>query len=190
MMLKKTDSLAFNRRRMEEAFFRQQDKILVERQKELQKMEETKEALKAASGVLNDAVLEKLVELGIRPETLAPLSIIPLIQTAWADGSVSREEADAVLTAADRSGIKIGTIENDLLREWLSTRPSEQMIDAWKHYLGGLVEKLTAPERDTLKSEILGHARRVAEASGGLLGIGKISRDEKKVLDEIEAAFG
>lgn len=57
------------------------------------------------------------------------------------------------------------------------------------HYMEGLCEKLTKQEKIAMKKEIIGGARAVAEASGGLLGINKISKEEKKILDTMETAF-
>jgi len=135
-------------------------------------------------------VLEKLVELGVRPETLASLSVIPLVEVAWADGSISREEMAAVLKAAQRKGIQGGSIEFGLLKEWLERKPPAELVDAWRHYLSGLCEKLTEKEKEAMKNEIMGGAQAVAQASGGLLGINTISSEEKAVLSKMEKAFG
>jgi hypothetical protein len=54
----------------------------------------------------------------------------------------------------------------------------------------GLCGKLSLKERVALKNELLGHARSIAEASGGLMGLGAISRDEKRILEKMEKAFG
>lgn len=44
------------------------------------------------------------------------------------------------------------------------------------HYIAGLREVLNQQELNDLKASLLGRARRVAEATGGLMGIGsKIS---------------
>jgi hypothetical protein len=44
-------------------------------------------------------------------------------------------------------------------------------------------------QRADFRSEILARTRAVASATGGFLGLGKISRVEQKVLDELFAAF-
>jgi hypothetical protein len=49
---------------------------------------------------------------------------------------------------------------------------------------------MDAADRNRLKSELLGRARRVAEAAGGFLGLGsKVSRAEEAILTELAAAF-
>ena len=184
------DPLAYDGKRLEDAFFLQRDKALIERQKVMKKTMETKEALAKASGIENNAVLEKLVELEVRPETLASLSLIPLVEVAWADGSVSKKEEASVLKAAVAMNIKAGSVAYDLLRQWLQNKPAAAMLEAWAHYVRGLCEKLTEEEKSSLKKEIIGHAREVARASGGVLGLGAISEEEKAVLEKMEKAFG
>jgi hypothetical protein len=177
------------RKRVEDAFFIANDRQIIETQRELKKMRETKASLEKVSGIRNEAVLEKLVELGVRPETLASLAVIPLIEVAWADGSVSKKEEDAVLAAASAIGIKKGGVEHDLLGQWLKHRPPQKMMDAWVHYIQGLGERLTRQEKAALKAELLGQAMKVAGASGGVLGIGAVSKEETAVIKKMEDAF-
>jgi hypothetical protein len=67
---------------------------------------------------------------------------------------------------------------------------SPEMVAAWKHYIEGLCKKLTPPEIENLKHELLDLARDVAQAAGGFLGLGsKISTAEKAVLEDLERAF-
>jgi hypothetical protein len=142
------------------------------------------------SGIHNQKVLQRLLELEVRPETLASLAVIPLVEVAWADGALSKEEEAAVLKAAAAKGIKSGSVEYNLLKEWLDHKPPAKMLSAWVHYIGGLCEKLTETEKEGLKKELLGQAQKVAETSGGLLGVGAISKEEKEVLKKMERAFG
>jgi hypothetical protein len=182
--------LDVQRRKLEDAFFQENDKKLIENLKKMQRMKETADVLAGVSGIHNQKVLQKLVELDVRPETLASLSVVPLVEVAWADGSLSKEEEAAVLTAAAARGIKPGSVEYGLLREWLDNKPPAKMLTAWIHYVEGLCEKLTAHEKESLKKQLLGQAQKVAEASGGLMGMGAISKEEKEVLKKMEKAFG
>ena len=63
------------------------------------------------------------------------------------------------------------------------------MLEAWAHYLRDLCGKMTEDERQRLKRNILERARAMATASGGFLGIGKISDAEKEILERLEATF-
>lgn len=177
-------------RALEESFFLEQDRVLIERLRAMKKMAETKEALSAASGITSDAVLGKLVQLDVKPEIVAALAAVPLVEVAWADGKVDAAERAAVLAHADARGIRAGSIERDLLEAWLTHRPEPKLLDAWRTYVQGLCEALSAEERAQLKEQLLAATRATAQASGGFLGMGKISAAEQRVLDALAASFG
>jgi hypothetical protein len=176
-------------RALEDAFFFEQDKILVEKQRAIQKLAETKEALSTVSGITNDAVLARLVELDIKPETVAALACVPLIEVAWADGKIDPEEREAVLAHVDAHGIAPDSIEHDLLERWLTHRPDPSLLKAWQAYIRGLCERLTDEEQRALKEELLRSTTAIAQAAGGFLGIGRVSKEEKEVLALLAASF-
>jgi hypothetical protein len=175
---------------IEDLFFLQQDKKLIEQLHKLERMKETKQALASVSGITNDEVLQKLVELNIRPEILATLAMIPLIEVAWADGSVDEKEKKAVIDAASESFVSKDSPDFAVLQSWMEHKPEPKLLEAWIHYMQGLCEKLTEHQKNALKKDLLGHARQVAEAAGGFLGFGsKISDTEQQMLGKLEAAF-
>jgi hypothetical protein len=177
-------------RELEDSFFLKQDRDLIDKLKTLRRLEETRDALAEASGIRDQAVLQKLVELGVRPESVAPLALVPIVEVAWADGEVDEKERKAVLDAADSRGIRAGDLQHGLLRSWLSHRPSTELFEAWQHYVAGLCAQLGQEQRDALRGEVLDRARAVAEASGGFLGLGsKVSPRERAVLQRLEGAF-
>lgn len=176
-------------RRLEDAFFLQQDRILIERLNAMKKMAESKESLSKVSGITNDAVLSRLVEMNVRPESLAALATIPLVEVAWADGKIEAPERKTVLEHANAQGIRPGSVEHDLLDRWLTHRPDPKLLEAWRAYVRGLCEKLDADEKALLKNELLHAAQETARSAGGFLGIGKVSADEQRMLDTLAATF-
>ena len=58
---------------MEDQFFLKKDQLLIEARKKLEAMQETKANLAQVSGIKDEAVLDKLIQLNIRPEVLATL---------------------------------------------------------------------------------------------------------------------
>jgi hypothetical protein len=176
-------------RSLEDRFFFNEDKKLREKQALLERMKETKEALREASGITDDAVLQKLVELNVRPDTLTSLSLVPLIEIAWADGKVAREEKEAILFAVEKFGWAKESIDYAVLERWLDRRPDEGLLDAWVQYIKNICAKMTAEEVAHFKNEIMDHAIAVARAHGGFLGIGSISEQERKMLAVLESAF-
>ena len=176
-------------RALETAFFLEQDKLLVEKQRAIKLLAETKEALSTVSGITNDAVLARLVELDIKPETVAALATVPLIEVAWADGEIDPEERKTVLAHVNARGIAPGSIEHDLLECWLTHRPEPSLLQAWQAYIHGLCERLSDEEQKLLKEELLRNTTAIAQAAGGFLGIGRVSKEEKDVLELLASSF-
>ena len=171
-------------------FFLERDKKLIEDLNRLEKMKETKRVLSKVSGITDNDILQKLVDLNIRPEILATLAVVPLVEVAWADGKVDEREKKAVLEAAKESFISKDSPDFDLLHQWLTHKPSVKLLEAWEHYIEGLCRELTRHQKSALKKDLIGHARQVAQAAGGILGFGKkISKPEQKILDKLESAF-
>src|SRR3954468_6960514 len=90
----------------------------------------SKDELRRASGMTDDAVLDKLVGLGLRANTIAALSLVPLIQVAWADGTVQDNERTAILQGAHGRGLEQGSAGYELLQSWLKKQPGGELLDA------------------------------------------------------------
>jgi hypothetical protein len=174
-------------RSLEDEFFRREDKRLMERLKELRAAEATREALGKALGVTKPAVLDKLIELGIRAETAAALSIVPLVEVAWADGVLDAKERRAVI---ERAGVARDSAAGALLEAWLDHRPDPRLLAAWTGLVQAMSEHLGPDEAARLKTGLMERARAVAAAAGSLFGVGsKISASEAATLAKLEAAF-
>jgi hypothetical protein len=185
-----SDALSDRRKELEETFFAKQNQELVEKLKAQKQKTLDKEGIQEITGIKNEEVLEKLVALKLDRETIAALSLFPLIQVAWADGAVDAKEQGAVLEAAGASGILKGSSAHTLLESWLKLKPPAALESAWTNYVKAMVEGMKAEDKALLKNELLGKARSVAEASGGILGMGsKISKAETDALKKLEAAF-
>jgi hypothetical protein len=176
-------------RSLEDMFFYEQDRRLIEQRKKLQKMQETKENLAKISGIQDDAVLEKLVALDIRPETLATLIGIPLIEIAWADGEMDEKERKKLFEYAENSGLRKKGLDPKVMSIWLQNKPDPALLEAWTQYMRTLSRQLTDAERKSFREELMADARSVAKAAGGILGYGTISSEEKAMLSKLESAF-
>ena len=184
------DSLADRRKELEESFFRKQNQALVDKLKAEKKKVLDKEGIRRVSGIADDAVLERLVALHMNAETRAALTLFPLIEVAWADGAVADKEKKVVVEVASQTGIQLGSDAMAVLEGWLAVPPAPAVHDAWVKYVQALVKTLSAVDRAVLKKEVLGRARAVAEAAGGMMGMGnKVSRLEAAALKKLEAPF-
>jgi hypothetical protein len=183
------DFLGDRRMALEEAFFRKEnEKHLAELREELA-MKRSKDELRTASGITDDEALDHLVALGVTGQTLAALSLVPLIHVAWADGKMDEREREAVLMAATSKGIEPGKATYTLLAGWLERAPDPILFDAWRAYIKELSSSLVPGQRGLLKSQILAFAQTVAESAGGFLGIKTVSATENEALRQIESAF-
>lgn len=183
---------AFSERRktLEDAFFKDRDRQLVEKMRhELESMEETKK-LAHVTGIAEERVLQSLVQAGVRAETLAAVGLIPMVEVAWCDGSVSAEERDAVLNAAASQNISPGTAAYELLGQWLITRPDAQVIASWKEYVSEIAKLMPKESVAEVRKHMLERCKRVAESAGGFLGLATISKSEQAKIDEFAKVWG
>ncbi len=184
------DGLSDRGRALEEAFFAKQNEMLRQKLHQAGDAKAKREAFASASGITDDAVLDKLIAMGIGVETLAALGLVPLVLVAWADGSIDAKERAAVLAGAAETGLADGQASRELLESWLDKRPAAELLATWTNYIGAISATLDAPAKESLKEDLLGRARAVAEAAGGMLGLGRrVSAAEEGVLRDLEAAF-
>jgi tellurite resistance protein len=146
-------------------------------------------ALREASGLADEALLRRLAGLGIRAETLAALTMIPIVEVAWADGHMDARERNAIMTGAESAGIEPGTASHGLLRLWTADAPAPALLSAWRDYIAALGGELDVSERARLAEKIVGRARAVAEAAGGARGRSAVSPEEERVLQGLARAF-
>lgn len=184
------DFLDDRRNALEEAFFAKHNEALLQRLREGDATVSRRQAIAAASGITDDAVLDKLMSLGIGSETVAALSVVPLVVVAWADGSIDERERTAILSGAAEAGIDEGNPSYELLGQWLRQPPPPGLLAAWTAYVGAAANALDPSARQMLRDDLLSRARRVAEAAGGVLGVGrKVSPAENAALKQLEAAL-
>ncbi|HVS15656.1 MAG TPA: hypothetical protein VMV46_17155 [Thermoanaerobaculia bacterium] len=177
------------RKSLEELFFAKQDHELVARLRRQQQVEGDLLALRVASGIQDQPLLERLRELGLTAETVAALTLVPLVEVAWVDGYVAEREREAVLKAADHAGIEGGSDAYGLLERWLSERPAPEVLESWKSYIGALASELGDAALAVLESDVMERAWKVAEAAGGFLGAAAVSGPERDKLHELQRTF-
>ena len=142
--------------------------------------------LALASGISDEGMLRILLDLDIETSVLTAISLVPLVEVAWADGKMDPEERDAILEASADQGIAPDSSAHALLASWLEHLPRPELFEAWRSYIEAVFEPLTPGERDELRTGLVERARRVAEAAGGILGVGAISGAERLVLARLD----
>jgi tellurite resistance protein len=186
------DAFEDRRRALEEQFFQQHEDALIKKLKEASRRAASKEELKHLTGIMNEQVLDALSGLKLSGgAAVLVMSVYPLVEVAWADGSLDERERQAVLKLASDIGLAPGSPGHEYLDAWLQARPDPSWHGLWADYTSALVKLLKPDDVALLKATVLGRARVVAEASGGFLGVAwRLSEAEHAALQRLERAFG
>lgn len=148
-------------------------------------------ALRTETGIDDDAALDALIAIGLDRGMLPAVEAIPLVLVAWADGDVAASERDAILRAVEAHGVTERHPAHALVRSWLERRTPGQvkLLRAWRAYVAALASREDQEAR-TERAERLQHeVREVAQADGGWLGFGRVSRNEGALIAEIERSL-
>jgi hypothetical protein len=62
-------------------------------------------------------------------------------------------------------------------------------LPAWRGYVVALCESSGPEVKDKLKADVMGRARSIADAAGGILGFNKTAASEQSVIDSLEQTF-
>lgn len=176
------DILSDRRKAAEEAFFAKQN-------------EELRQRLRTAGsqvdqpGSREGAPAVRLNNLDSGGETAVVLALVPLIAVAWADGTLDAKERAAVLLAAKHNGLDASGASYGIFERWLAEKPDLALLNRWTEYVHGLCRDMDDARREAFRGEVVGQACRVAETTGGLLGLGRVSGAETAVLEKLDAAF-
>jgi len=133
-------------------------------------------------------VIRALADLGIDEQSVRALPLLPLIQVAWADGEVQPAERTLIeQLAVDR--FELGDEGHRLVANWMRYPPSPSYLERGRKVLHAVAQREDAGlDADDL-GDVVKLAKKVAKASGGLFGIGSVSRSEADALDEIAKAL-
>jgi uncharacterized tellurite resistance protein B-like protein len=183
------DSLQNRGRSLENAFFSNLDEELLSKLREKLSVDNAVAEFQTATGIKDPNVVAALHKLGISPSTMSAMRVLPLIAVAWADGQADANEIAAVNTIASRH-FQHDSAAAGLLKNWLSNRPTEAMLDAWEAYAATVFASLSEGESQSLKAALIEEVNEVATASGGLLGFGAVSASEEKTIVRIKRALG
>jgi hypothetical protein len=179
------DGLSDRRRASEEEYFRKRDQQLVEHLRIQAEREAARGRLSQRVGVADDEVLQDLETLGFSDQTVSLLPMVPLVHVGWADGGMAASAAQRIMEASREHGIEELSDAGRQLREWLESRPSEHLFDGALQAIRTVLQHQSISERELYVRNLLKQSTDVAAASGGVLGFGKISKNERAILDRI-----
>ncbi len=135
--------------------------------------------------VVGEEILATLQEMGYTRETVGLLHLVPLVQIAWASGSVTPREREVVLRLCEWRGVEKDSPAWEQLNNWLDERPSDEFFLRTLRIIRHLLD-FRDKERVVGRTDLISFCLRIATVSGGFLGLGnKISEGEQLALDQI-----
>ena len=185
--------LAERSRMSEEDYFRRKEQELIDKLRKKTDAETHRKGLAEAVGLENEQIVDALGEMGFDRATVVVLFLVPLLEVAWSDGSISDRERTLILEAAHAHGVREGTPAHAKLNEWLAAKPPEQLVGRALQVIRDIMAFQSTDARQATAGKLVDACERIAAASGGFLGLAsKISPEEaavmKRVASEIERA--
>ncbi len=135
------------------------------------------------TGVTDVSILRRLREAGFTTRTGALLPLVPLVETAWAEGRVSLQERRIVLCAARLQGIACASPAHEMLERLLEERPSRDFFSTCFVALKSVIHVLPPGLREIEQIDLLDSCERVARASSDG-GTASFHETERKICDE------
>lgn len=170
---------------LQAAFFHRMDQDLIESLRRRMSRESKMDAFRAVTGIRNERILESLVDAGFELPTLTAFTWAPIIFVAWADGHADYSEKSTVFDALLAKGISHDAATSMIEHDWFSREPDERLWEIWEEFSAAWLADLDVKHLDLLFAEIIDNCYAVARASGGFLGVGKISQRETDVIGRV-----
>ena len=170
-------------------YFSQLEGQIVQRLREEASSDSGREELIRSTGIRDPELVEELGKLGITADELVSLRLFPLVMVAWAEKRADEQEREAVMAEALNMGIHEDSSAWVLLDQWLQKRPPGLAVDAWKRYIHEMFHDMSRVAQQRLILVTEQQMTRVAKASGGHLGFGRLSAKEKAIIEQTIAAM-
>jgi hypothetical protein len=172
-------------RSFEEDYFRKKDRELIEKMRQGAAAAQTRRDIGAKTGLNDPELLDELQELGFTADTVGLLPLVPVVQMAWAEGGVTPAERKLLVELARSRGIAEGTPADRKLAEWLTTRPEAAVFSRATRLIRAMLETPSPEHANLTADELVKYCESIAAASGGILGMGRISAEERSLLSNI-----
>ena len=111
-----------------DAVFYNRDKQLMEAFRERLDQLERRQQLQHVSDIRDEALLDRLLGLGITAESLAALGMVPLVWVAWADGEVAAEDFETLRREILERAGDVARASGGLLGFGEKISPTEQAV--------------------------------------------------------------
>lgn len=185
MAIPDDDAMGGKKRKHEEEYFKKQDQELVERMRKAAAVQRARQEMEKRTSLHDPELLNDLEAMGFTPETVSLLPLVPLIQVAWAEKGVSSAERQQIVDLARKRGVEPGSEADRQLDDWLSRQPSASMFSRATRLINAMLAAHSDEMRDLSADDLVKYCESIAAASGGILGMGKVSAEERAALSKI-----
>ena len=152
-------------------------------------VDRTKSEMTAKTGLSDPALLAELDALGFTPDTISVLPLVPIVEMAWAEGGITPAERALLVAFARERGIVEGSPADRQLANWMAHQPSPEVFARATRLIRAMLDTGSPATGSLSADELIHYSENIAAASGGILGIGKISSEERATLAKIVAAL-
>jgi hypothetical protein len=173
------------RKAKEGEYFHKREQQLIEKMRQRVLQEQERQDLAEFFFVEDTAILDDLQELGYSRETIFLLFLVPVIHVSWIDGSVTEKEREALIEIARERGMEKGSRGESMLLDWLNNRPSDEFFEKTLRLIRQILRTRPKPVRLIRENTLAHYCNVVANASGGILGFGKVSAAQQELIEKI-----
>lgn len=176
-------------RRLIELQLAQPESVVYERYRRLYLADYDRRKLKQYTGIENSELIHRLYLAGFRSENVMALNTFPVVMTAWATGTVTIDERRAAEAIVFEPDMIANGPAIEMFRHWLQEKPPTEWWVLWEEFTHARSTVLAPRRVKELKRAVMIACRKVALASGGIWGLGKISPAEQRVLNRTSRFF-
>jgi hypothetical protein len=170
-------------RTREDEYFWKKDQELIAKMRRAAAAEQARRDMGAKAGLSDPELIRELELLGFTADTVGLIPLVPLVQMAWTEGGVSDAERRLIVQLARSRGIDEGSAADRQLSAWLASQPDPQVFASATRLIRAMLDS-PAPVGLTA-DDLVKYCESIAAASGGILGLNRISPDERTLLSKI-----
>jgi hypothetical protein len=108
---------------------------------------------------------------------------------AWAEGGITPAERTLLIKLARERGIAEGSAADRQLSDWMTRQPSADVFARATRLIRAMLDSGSGGAGTMSADDLIKYSESIAAASGGILGIGKVSSEERETLAKIVAAL-
>jgi hypothetical protein len=170
----------------EKEYFHRLDCELIEEMRERAARDEEHRRMAELYRIEDPQLLEALEKLGYTHTTIVLLELVPLIELAWSDGSVSPTERDWILRFARARSIAEDMPAWRQLTSWLDHCPSPAFFEGTWRAIKAHAVFLSEKDRTAAREAMIRACTEFANATCQWFGWhGRVCAAKRRVLEEI-----